>query len=80
MSTSTHKFVSNLLAGARSLGVDDAGRRFSWQNIIGIMNDEAMGRCPEDADPLDCRRYQEKNAHEVYGVSGVKGNQFEPSR
>ncbi len=80
MSTSTHKIMSNLLAGAESLGVDDEGRRFSWQNIIGIMNDEAMGICPEDADPSDCRHYRPKRAHEVYGVSGVRGNLFKPAR
>jgi hypothetical protein len=80
MSTSTHKIMSNLLAGVESLGVDDEGRRFSWQNIIGIMNDEAMGVCPEDADPRDCRHYQPKKAHEVYGVSGVRGNLFQPAR
>ena len=76
----THKLLSNLLAGTESLGVDRRGRRFSWQNIIGIMNDEAMGVCPEDADPMDCRHYQARTAHEVYGVSGVRDNTFKPSR
>ena len=80
MSTITNKIISNLLAGAENLGVDTAGRRFSWQNIIGIMNDEAMGLCPEDADRRDCQHYQPKNDHEVYGVSGVRGNRFNPGR
>jgi hypothetical protein len=80
MGASTNKFITNLLAGAVHLGADDQGRRYSWQNIIGIMNDEASGVCPEDADPRDCRRYRPKNAHEVYGVSGVRDNRFTPSR
>jgi hypothetical protein len=80
MSTATIKFMSNILAGAAYGGADDRGRRYSWQNIIGIMNDEAQGICPADADPQDCRRYQRKNKHEIYGVSGVRTNTFTPAK
>lgn len=78
MSTSTRKLMTNLIAGAENGGVDDYGRRFSWQSIIGIMNDEARGVCPEDADSQDCRHYQPKSAHEIYGVSGVRTNVYTP--
>lgn len=78
MEASTRHLIVNLLAGAVSLGADDLGRRFSWQNIIGAMNDESMGICPEGTEPMDCRHYQPKSAHEIYGVSGVRTNTFEP--
>ena len=78
MEGSTRKLVTNLMAGARSGGADDQGRRYSWQNIIGILNDESRGVCPEDADPMDCRHYQETNRHEIYGVSGSTTNLYLP--
>ena len=71
--------LNNLLAGADSGGRDDRGRRFSWQNIIGIVNDEAMGICPEDADREDCRHYRPRSRYEIYGVSGVRTNVFQPA-
>jgi hypothetical protein len=78
MATSTRKLIDNLIAGTLNQGKDNQGRRYSWQSIIGVMNDEAKGVCPEDADPQDCRHYQPKAAHELYGVSGVITNQFVP--
>jgi hypothetical protein len=78
MEITTRKLITNLLAGARNGGVDNYGRRYSWQNIIGIVNDEARGVCPEDADPMDCRHYQETERHEIYGVSGARDNLFQP--
>jgi len=78
MEVSTRKLVTNLLAGARNGGADNQGRRYSWQNIIGIMNDQVRGVCPEDADPMDCRLYQETDRHEIFGVSGVKTNTYKP--
>ncbi len=78
MATSTSKLITNLFVGAETGGIDPLGRRFSWQSIIGLLNDEARGVCPWDADPMDCRHYQPKSAHEVYGVSGVRTNVFTP--
>ena len=78
MSISTQKFVDNLIAGTLNQGKDGQGRRYSWQSIVGVMNDQARGVCPEDADRRDCRHYQPKSAHEIYGVSGVSTNQFMP--
>jgi hypothetical protein len=78
METSSRVLLFNLLAGAESMGQDEEGRHFTWQRIIGIMNDEARGVCPVDADPMDCRHYQPKNAHEIYGVSGVRENSYRP--
>jgi len=79
MGVSTRKVLNNLLAGAVSGGQDDQGRRYSWQNIIGIVNDEAMGICPEDADREDCRHYRPRARYEIYGVSGVRTNVFQPA-
>jgi hypothetical protein len=78
MATSTSKLITNLFVGAETGGIDTQGRRFNWQNIITLLNDEARGVCPWDADPMDCRHYQPKTAHEVYGVSGVRTNVFTP--
>jgi hypothetical protein len=78
MEMSSRVILTNLFAGAESMGMDDMGRRFSWQRIIGIVNDEAHGICPVDADPMDCRHYQEQFNPEFYGVSGVRTNRFQP--
>ncbi len=78
MEQGTSILLANLLAGAESLGVDGNGRRFTWQHIVGVLNDEAQGVCPVDADPMDCRHYQPRKAHEMYGVSGVTTNAFLP--
>jgi hypothetical protein len=78
MGISTRVIMANLFAGAESMGMDDMGRKFSWQRIIGIINDEAHGVCPVDADPMDCRHYQEQANPEIYGVSGVRTNHFQP--
>jgi hypothetical protein len=78
METATRVIITNLFAGAENLGLDEEGRRFSWQRIIGILNDESHGICPVDADPMDCRHYQEQSNPEFYGVSGVRTNRFQP--
>jgi len=72
--------LSNLLAGVEGMGVDDQGRTFSWQNIIGRMNDVAQGKCPWDIDdPSDCRYFQPRvSKYEIFGASGVRTNRFEP--
>ena len=79
MSQATNIVVKNLLAGAEHGGISPEGRRYTWQNIIGVLNAQMAGICPDDADPDDCRHYQPREAHEMYGVSGVRTNQFQPS-
>jgi hypothetical protein len=71
---------ANLVIGAETRGIDGNGRHFSWQNIIGALNDSAQGKCPWDIDdPSECRFYRPKTTnHEVYGVSGVRTNTFMP--
>ena len=78
MEQATDIVVKNLLAGAEGRGVDDRGRRYTWQNIIGLLNAEMEGTCPADADRTDCRHYRPREAHEMYGVSGVRTNSFRP--
>jgi hypothetical protein len=72
--------LANLLAGVEGMGVDDQGRTFSWQNIIGRMNDRAKGKCPWDIDDIsECRHYKPRKSHyEVFGASGVRTNRFRP--
>ena len=79
MEQATDIVVKNLLAGAENGGVDGRGRRYTWQNIIGVLNAQMEGTCPTDADRADCRHYRPREAHEMYGVSGVRTNTFRPS-
>ena len=78
MEQSSRVLLFNLLAGAEHGGVDDSGRRFSWQNIIGTLNRTAKGECPREDPNVDCRHYRPRSAHEMYGVSGVRDNRFQP--
>ena len=80
MERATDIVVKNLLAGAEGGGIDGRGRRFTWQNIIGVLNAEMEGVCPAEADRRDCRHYRPRDAHEMYGVSGVRTNSFRPNR
>jgi hypothetical protein len=79
MEQSSRVLLFNILAGAESMGADNAGRRFSWQNIIGTLNSAAKNECPRDDPDADCRHYRPRTAHEMYGVSGVRDNQFTPN-
>jgi len=58
--------LTNILAGAESNGVD-GDRYYTWDRIIGAMNEHAV----------DTQRSGE--SHEIYGVSGVTTNQFDPT-
>jgi hypothetical protein len=81
MERSSRTLLFNILAGAESLGIGEGGRRFSWQNIIATLNRNAKGECPRE-DPtmdFDCRHYRPRAAHEMYGVSGVTNNEFQPN-
>ena len=67
MSTETRILLTNLLHGAESGGID--GRRiFTWDKIIEAMNKHAL------------EEYKRKDtaSHEIYGVSGVRTNQYRP--
>ena len=79
MEQSSRVLLFNILAGAESMGADDTGRRFSWQNIIGTLNRAAKNECPREDPDADCRHYRPRKAHEMYGVSGVRDNQFTPN-
>jgi hypothetical protein len=68
MEDMTRILLTNLLAGAESGGVDSQGRQFSWQNIIGVMNDEA----------IRSQEVRNSKSHEIYGVSGVTDNKYKP--
>ena len=63
----TNIVLVNLLAGVESGGAVD-GRRFTWQAIIGKMNEVAIERQTELGN----------TTHEIYGVSGVRTNAFHP--
>lgn len=67
MGAESRILLSNLLAGAESGGVD-GDRYYTWDRIIGAMNDHAV------------RMQGSRNTetHEVYGVSGVRTNRYDP--
>jgi len=79
MEASSRTLLFNLLAGAENLGISDDGRRFSWQNIIATLNQNAKGECPREDPTIDCRQYRPRAAHEMYGVSGVTDNKYQPN-
>lgn len=58
--------LTNLLAGAESRGVD-GDRYYTWDRIVGAMNRHA----------LDAQRTG--STHEIYGVSGVRTNRYDPT-
>ena len=59
--------LSNLLRGAETMGVDE-DRYFTWDRIIAAMNQHA----------IDTYYTRHTETHEIYGVSGVRTNRFEP--
>ena len=60
--------LTNILAGAENNGVD-GDRYYTWDRIIGAMNDFA----------IDAQRSRSTDTHEIFGVSGVTTNQFDPT-
>lgn len=68
MAPTSQMLVSNLLRGAETMGADDEGREFSWQSIIGAMNDYAY----------TMYRQRGTDTHELYGVTGARTNKFKP--
>jgi len=68
MADESRILLTNLLAGAESGGIDGA-RYYTWDRIIGAMNDYAV------------RSYEwnNSNSHEIYGVSGVTTNTYDPA-
>ncbi len=67
MADESRILLANLLAGAESGGVD-GDRYYTWDRIIGAMNAHAVGAME--------RRNTE--THEIYGVSGVTTNAYQP--
>jgi hypothetical protein len=66
MAMESRILLTNLLAGAESGGID-GDRYYTWDRIIGKMNEYASrGDVPED------------KSGEVFGVSGVTSNIYEP--
>ena len=64
----TRILLTNIFKGAETGGIDEYGRYYTWANIIGAMNRFAIERWRSWG--TDC--------HEIYGVSGVKGNRYDP--
>lgn len=63
--------LTNLFAGAESMGRDSEGRSFSWRNIVEAINQKAK-------EEKDRRPYDDDYEMELYGVSGVRTNCFSP--
>lgn len=59
--------LTNLFAGAET-GGRDGTRRYTWQNIIDAINRQV----------LDSQRRHGTDSHEIFGVSGVRTNRFNP--
>jgi hypothetical protein len=68
MAPESRILLTNLLAGAESMGVD-GDRYYTWDRIIGAMNDFAVER----------QAARSTKSHEIYGVSGVRTNRFDPT-
>lgn len=60
--------LTNIFRGAETGGIDEEGRYYTWINIIGAMNRFAIERWKQLGT----------ETHEIYGVSGVKGNRYDP--
>ena len=67
MADETRILLTNLFAGAET-GGKDGNRYYTWANINGAMNDLAIQRF---------HSYGLKS-HEIYGVSGVRTNRWDP--
>lgn len=68
MEEMTSIVLANVLRGAETGGAERT-RRYSWQAIIGAMNDKALAS----------QRANGSKTHEIYGASGVRGNRFKPA-
>jgi hypothetical protein len=60
--------LTNLLKGAETGGVE-GDRYYTWDRIIGAMNEEA----------ISSQSSRGSKSHEIYGVSGVRTNRFDPT-
>ncbi len=60
--------LANLLRGAET-GGREGDRYYTWDRIIGAMNDHA----------IEVYKDRRTETHEIYGVSGVRTNRFEPA-
>ena len=60
--------LTNILAGAENNGVD-GDRYYTWDRIIGAMSDYA----------IQAQRTRGTDTHEIFGVSGITTNQFDPT-
>ncbi len=67
MGAESRILLSNLLRGAET-GGKEGDRYYTWDRIIGAMNDHAI--------KIQGQRGTE--THEIYGVSGVRTNRYEP--
>lgn len=65
----TRILLTNIFAGVEALG-RDAVRDFNWSNIIEAMNKHA----------LDSQQSRGTETHEIFGVSGVRTNKFDPDK
>lgn len=66
MAAESRILLTNILAGAEVNGAEE-GRYYTWDRIIGKMNEYASGGWVPSG-----------KSHEIYGVSGVTSNAFEP--
>ncbi len=58
--------ITNLLRGAETGGID-GDRYYTWDRIIGAMNKHAVDN------------QGSSKSHEIYGVSGVRTNRYDPT-
>jgi hypothetical protein len=63
----TRILLTNILRGAETGGVE-GDRYYTWDRIIGAINDFA----------LQAQRERRTDTHEIYGVSGVRTNVYQP--
>lgn len=68
MGSESRILLLNILAGAEANG-RDGNRYYTWDRIIGKMNQHAVDQT---------YRLKEDESNEIYGVSGVTTNTFEP--
>jgi hypothetical protein len=60
--------LTNVFRGAETGGVE-GDRYYTWDRIIGAMNDHA----------LKAQRERGTDTHEIFGVSGVRTNVYQPA-
>lgn len=64
----TRILLTNVLRGAETGGVE-GDRFYTWDRIVGAMNEEAVSS----------QGSHNSETHEIYGVSGVRTNRFDPA-